>query len=219
MTLDDHKARFGGSEEAAPGWQAIEEHLVRVYGDQVPQHWGTVIKYSLGGDDPIDGVSVYRSQAGGVPHFHFCTYGFSALYDEEDRVGDDVSGYGFELTFRLRDTGQDIENLIWPINLQQNLARYVFSSHNVFADGHWIPANGPIESGADTDIVGLLFVTDPELGSIDTPHGRVDFLQMVGITSAEVEDLKARRRTARQIAAELAASNPLLITDLARSSR
>jgi len=219
MTLDDYKARYGGSDEAAPGWQAIEERLVRVYGDQAPQHWGTVIKHRLGGKDPIDGVSVYRSQAGGVPHFHICTYGFSALYYEEDRVGDEVSGYGFELTFRLRDTGQDIENLVWPINLQQNLARYVFSSHNVFADGHWIPANGPIESDADTDIVGLLFVTDPELGSIDTPHGRVDFLQMVGITSAEVEDLKARRRTAREIAAELAASNPLLITDLARSSR
>ncbi|WP_431103578.1 suppressor of fused domain protein [Roseateles noduli] len=81
------------------------------------------------------------------------------------------------------------------------------------------PANGPIKNDADADIVGLLFVTDPERGSIDTPHGLVDLLQMVGITSAEVEDLKANRRTARAIAAELAASNPPLITNLDRSSR
>ncbi|MFX7739968.1 suppressor of fused domain protein [Acinetobacter baumannii] len=41
-------------------------------------HYGTVIKYMLGGPDPIDGVSVYRSENGGA-HWHYVTYGFSEL--------------------------------------------------------------------------------------------------------------------------------------------
>ena len=46
----------------------------------------------------IYGISIYRAED--PPHWHFVTYGFSELYSKES---DDpaVSGWGFELTFRL----------------------------------------------------------------------------------------------------------------------
>ena len=47
--------------ESAPGWDAIDAVCERVFPGQEPPHYGTVIKYAVGGDDPIDGISVYRT--------------------------------------------------------------------------------------------------------------------------------------------------------------
>ena len=47
-------------EVEAIGWKAIEEEFLRVYPGQVnPKHYGTIIKWMLGGKDPLDGISVY----------------------------------------------------------------------------------------------------------------------------------------------------------------
>lgn len=75
-----------------------------------------------------------------------CSHGFSELYAKESDEPE-VSGYGFELTFRLAiapDTAADAEPPRWAMNFLQNLARYVFQSGNVFKDGDWMTANGPI---------------------------------------------------------------------------
>ena len=47
-------------EIAAVGWDAIDQALAQVYGEQEPKHYGTLIPYSLGGQDPLDGISVYK---------------------------------------------------------------------------------------------------------------------------------------------------------------
>ena len=82
-----------------PGWSAIDSRLDELYGSQEPQHWGTIVKAMAGGPDPIDGISVYQSNAGGISHLHFCTYGYTELYYNEEAVGKDCSGFGFEMTF------------------------------------------------------------------------------------------------------------------------
>lgn len=203
---------------AAPGWDAIVSSLSKVYGEQNPWHWGTLIKAIFGGPDPIDGISAYQSNASGTPHFHFCSFGFTSLYYDEESVGKEFSRFGFELTFRLANKGEQQDEVVWVCNLIQNLGRYIFESGKWFEEFHWIPANGPIYLDSDTDIVGLICVLDPELPPIDTAHGRVEFLQLVGITSAELEDIKAKRRTSKEVADSLRVGNPLLITDLARRS-
>lgn len=60
----------------------------------------------------------------------------------------------------------------------------------MFEDYHYIPANGPIKLESNTDLVGILFITDPELRTIDTPHGKLTFLQLIGITEKQLERLK-----------------------------
>ena len=45
-------------------------------------HFGTVLPYQLGGNDPIHGISVYLRDEP-VPHFHFVTYGFTDLFVKE----------------------------------------------------------------------------------------------------------------------------------------
>ncbi len=218
MKLADYKRQFGGRDDAAPGWDAINSRLEDIYLDQKPKHWGTVIKHMLGGPDPIDGISAYRCSDGGRPHLHFCTYGYTSLYYDEESVGADFSRFGFEMTFRLALELPPTEEPIWVCSLLQNLARYVFESGKWFEPSHWIPANGPIKAGTETDIVGLAFLKDPMLEPISTPHGRVEFIQAFGITQSELDSFRDTKETAERLIEKHRAINPLLITDLARKN-
>ncbi|MGG4033209.1 suppressor of fused domain protein [Paenibacillus cisolokensis] len=203
------------SEEAnAAGWDAIERAMSKIYGDQEPKHYGTLIPYMLGGRDPLDGISAYKAERP-YPHWHFVTFGFSELYDKES---DDPerSGYGFELTFRLARGETEEEPPAWAMNLLQNMGRYVFKSGNVFRNGDYLDANGPICLGADTKLTALAFVRDPELPALDTPNGQVEFLQMVGITGCELEAMQTWNTLGMLNVCE--EHMPRYITDLSRDS-
>ncbi|MDR2223892.1 MAG: suppressor of fused domain protein [Flavobacteriaceae bacterium] len=213
MTKEEYQQKY--TEEDAVGWDFISDHLDKLYGEQEPQHFGNSIPYSLGGQNPLDGLSVYNS-TNQTDHFHIVSYGFSDLYYNEEAFDHDFSGYGFELTMRLKKQGD--ENIHWAMNLMNNLAKYVFDSAKWFEEFHFIPTNSPIRLDYDTDLVGIAFVIDPELGSIETPNGRVDFLQMVAITQKELDMLWENPKTAEtaKLIEELRKDNPLLITDLDR---
>lgn len=106
----------------------------------------------------------------------------------------------------------------WVNNVMLNLARYVDKSGKWFEAYHFIPANSPIRLDTNTELTGFAFAPDPVLGSIDTPNGRVDFLQMVGITQRELDWLLQDPKTMRvkQLIDKMRADDPLLITDLTR---
>lgn len=196
------------------GWDSIDQAVKSIYGEQEPKHYGTLISYALGGSDPLDGISVYKADKP-VAHWHFVTYGFSELYEKETDNPED-SGYGFELTCRLVRQEDEEEPPAWALNLLQNMGRYVFTSGNVFQAGDYLDANGPICLGADTELTALAFVGDPELEAIDTPNGRVEFLQMVGITQDELEAMQTWN-TLGVLAAGLP-HIPFYVTDLERGS-
>ena len=213
MTLEEYKKKF--SEDDAVGWLSIDTELERLYPNQEPKHFAPAISYMLGGEFPLDGVSIYDSKKQ-EEHFHFVTYGFSELYYNEEKVNGEFSKWGFELTFRLKPFEEDNGNPGWVIALLQNIAKYVFSSGNWFEEFHYMPANGPIRLDTKTDITALIFVADPEIEKKQTPHGEVSFLQIVGITSAEFEAIKEGRTSVEEIVNKLKENNPLLITDLHR---
>ncbi len=217
MDIAEYKRLYDGRDDAAPGWDAIDARLREVYGEQEPRHWGSVIKYLLGGPDPLDGISAYECRDGGTPHLHFCTYGYSSLYYDEESVGGECSGFGFEMTFRLATPLPPREEPHWILNLLNNLARYVFQSGRWFEPYHWIPANGPIRADYPTDLVGLAFLLDPALAPIDTPHGKVELVQAFGITTGELERIKSKAATCEQVIEAHRQGNPLLVTDLDRT--
>lgn len=213
MTPEEYKNRF--SEDDAVGWLSIDHELEKLYPGQEPQHFAPSLHYALGGENPLDGISVYQSKVQN-DHFHFVTYGFSELYYNEESVSDGFSKFGFELTFRLKKGGDD--NIQWAMNMMQNLAKYVFNSGKWFEEFHFITAKGPIRLEYDTPLTALAFVSDPELGKISTPHGELQFLQMVGLTSAEYELLLQNPVIAEteKLIQTLRRDNALLITDLDR---
>ncbi|MDY1035204.1 suppressor of fused domain protein [Stenotrophomonas sp. CFBP8980] len=173
-------------DNGTPGWDAISQALCAAHPGQMPRHFGTALPWTLGGKDPLDGVSVYWSGQG-RPHWHYVSYGLSELFDKESDDAD-VSGFGFELTFRLAAAEGSTEAdspPTWPMSLLQNLARYVFQTGNVLEAGHHLDANGPIAAGHTTALRHLAFVEDPQLPARDTPNGRLQFLQAVGLTDGE----------------------------------
>jgi len=219
MDLAEYKRRYGNQDAATPGWDAINARLHEIYAGQEPKHWGTIIKHMLGGPDPIDGISAYQCTDGEINHLHFITFGYSSLYYDEEAVGKDFSRFGFEMTFRLASELPPAEDPVWVCNLLQNLARYVFKTGRWFEKYHWIPANGPIRLDFQTDIVGLAFLNDPRLKPVDSPHGRVEFIQAFGITQTELNTFKDTKQTAQPVIEYHRRTNALLVTDLSRKDR
>ena len=195
------------------GFDAITNKLAEIYPEQEPRHYGTVVPYALGGNDPLDGISVYKNEKG-IPHWHYISYGLTELYEKESEI-EEESGWGFELTFRLK-CGDEEEPPTWPMNLMQNLARYVFSSGNVFSDGHHMSCNGPIALEEETKLTAFGFILDPELEDMDTENGYMEFIQMVGITEDEMHAMMCWNGDSfMEIMDE---KYPLCVTDLFRDT-
>jgi len=213
MTLEQYKKEF--SEDDAVGWLEIDKEFDNLYPNQEPKHFAPPLPYMLGGEDPLDGISYYESKKQ-EDHYHFITYGFSELYYNEEKVNGEFSKWGFELTFRLKPFDADNGNPTWVISMLQNIAKYVFKSGNWFEEFHYMPANGPIRLETDTDITAIVFINDPEIEKKQTPHGEVSFLQIVGLTTQEYEDIKANPEIREELVNKLKENNPLLITDLNR---
>jgi GNAT superfamily N-acetyltransferase len=141
------------------------------------------------------------------------------LYYDEEAVGGEFSRFGFELTFRLASPQPSVEEPIWVCHRLQNLARYVFDSGRWFEAYHWIPANGPLRLDCETDIVGLVFLNDPTLAPIDSPDGRVEFIQAFGVTETELDQIKRNTRTPEQIVEKHRTANPLVVTEPVEEGR
>jgi hypothetical protein len=200
--------------DSAPGWDAIDAALYPIYGDREPHHYGTIVPYALGGPDPIQGISAYRN-AEPFPHWHFVTYGFSELWKKESS-DPDVSGYGFELTFRPTCSPDEETPPVWALNFLQNLGRYVFETGHGFGIGHTLPLNGPIRAESSTRIHAAALAADSQLPPIMTPNGRVEFLQVVGLTMDELDAISSWDAAAFL---ELRSQNdPILLTYLDRHS-
>lgn len=218
MTQKEYKNLF--DEDDAVGWLEIDKVVEGIYGDQKPRHYAPPLHYMVGGEDPLDGVSIYDSQKD-MFHRHLVSYGMSELYYNEEAAGGEFSKWGFEFTFRLKPFDEDGDDPTWVVNLMNNLARYVIKSGKWFEEYHVIPANGPIRlnSTAEINIVGVAFVSDPELGKIQTPHGEVSFLQMVGLTANEMNRITSASSAydeVKKVLDEMKTTNPLMITDLLR---
>ena len=135
------------ADDEAPGWQSIEKALHSVYGTRDPAaHYAPKVSMTLGGEDPIDGTTIYRSSDGS--HWHYVTFGMSELY-EKVSADPSESGWGFEFTFRLACAADDTLPPTWPIQLLNNLARYVFQSSRPFEAGHRIPLNSSIHADVE----------------------------------------------------------------------
>jgi hypothetical protein len=202
------------SDLKTPGWDALDAALKSIYGDVEPIHWAAVPHYRLGGNDPLDGISAYKN-SGPPQHWHFITYGFSELYAKESELAG-LSGYGFELTFRLARNPDETNPPSWVFGFLQNIARYVFKTGNLLDVGHHMDLNGPIALGQSTQIGAIFVAQDPQLPPIETVNGRLRFLEVVGVTQDELAASQAWKTDG--MIELIAQSNSFLVTDLWRES-
>jgi suppressor of fused-like protein len=195
-----------GPDVEAPGWDAIDAALAKLYPRVKPFHVAPGSGPYLGGG--VQGISAYPAEG----HWHLVTYGLSELYVKESSDLEE-SGFGYELTFRIPRREQQDRPPDWPFTLLEKVA--VTQREGIdYSAGSRLHVGGPID-GEKSRLTVLAFTVDSELEQIETPNGRVEFLQLVGITEEEAELMK-RSTTADSLAA-MAQENPRLITDPRRS--
>ena len=175
------------------GWDAIEEEFLRVYPGQTnPKHFATMIKWVFGGNDPLDGISIYD----GGTYWHFVTFGLTEIYDKEcdDK---EISGYGYELTLKLKkydfeDEEGELKNIC---GILQSIARLTFKNGEIFLPNEFIytgQTNG-MDMKQKSNITGFITVADTSVNTIDTPNGKVEFLELIGMTDAELKTLSNKQ--------------------------
>lgn len=129
------------------------------------------------------------------------------------------SGYGYELTFRLKKTDEDIYPPTWPAGMLQQLARSVATGSKFYV-GDSVPWHLPLDGDGDSRIRHILLADDLQLPPIVSPFGSISFIQVVGVCD---EELKASQRWNGRGLLDLlrthaSTGGDLLITDLRRRS-
>jgi len=215
MNLEEYKQRTEAEKDWAPGWDAIDTEMERLYPGQQGRHYGTdmMARAIFGGDQYLDGYTVYEANDG---HLHIVTYGLSELYTNEKAFGGEWSKWGYEMTFRL-PMCQESEYM-WVIDMLANMARYTFKSKRFLEPLQIISGGGnPIKKDSNSLLTGMIVVNDPDLPGTDTIHGRLDFLQIVGIIQSELDTITKDPAQAQKLVNMMKQNNPMLITDLSRS--
>ncbi len=214
MTKEEYIQKSNSDEEWAPGWDAIEDAFEQVYPDAEPSHYGTNMQSRaiFGGDQYLDGYSIYNSANG---YQHIVTFGMTELYADEEAFGGEYSRWGYEMTMKLKEDSP--ENCLWALDVLSNIARYTYKSENYYEAGECIPGNGTsLHIGVESLITALIVVNDTSVKTVDSLHGKVEFLQLVGITESELNAIKEDYDNIQVLIEKMKEDNPELITDMNR---
>ncbi|KAF5295325.1 hypothetical protein FQA39_LY13190 [Lamprigera yunnana] len=263
------------------GLESLYTLCRKIYPDQPnPLQVTALLKYWLAGPDPLDYISMYANpgipQENIPPHWHYISFGLSDLHGDgrvHDISGPDgISGYGFELTFRLKRQPEETAPPTWPATLMQSLGKYVFQS-DLHGDGRVHDISGPdgisgygfeltfrlkrqpeetapptwpatlmqslgkyvFQSGntlcagdhvswhcaldnSESRIQHMLMASDPQLKATQTPFGTMDFVQIVGVCA---DELRAAQQwngdgVLKMLSQLSLTGGPWLITDMRR---
>ena len=196
------------------GWHAIDEVFAKVYpGQDEPKHYGVLIPWRLGGNDPLDGISIYD----GGDYWHFVTFGLSELYEKET---DDMeySGYGMEFTMKVKKDfyGDEEEELRGICGILQSIARITFQSGEIFDVNEYLYTGQTdgMDVGQESELTGFITVLDTDAGEIQTPNGKVVFVEFIGATDAELIAIREKKMTVKELYEKMGTD----VTDYKRES-
>lgn len=186
------------------GWDEVTQAVSRHYPGAHEFH----VAYSPGlhFGSALQGCSALP----GPDHWFYVTYGLTELWGK-DSDDPEVSGFGYELTMRVRRSPADETPPEWPFRALILLAQYVRGGPQELWLGDRIRLVDGVTGDADSALTTLAVTADPVVTPIETPNGRVAFWQAVALTDADVEE--AKRSTTDAVLERLAVDDPLLIVD------
>ncbi len=199
------------SSENSPGWNAIDKALEKIYGSKEPEHFAPDVPWNLGGNDPLEGISVYYDDKNGF--YHYVTYGLTELHHKESE-NTEFSGWGFEFTLKIKSDLRLEITPKWPLNFLQQLATIVFNKQ-LSLKPYQTLSSGPMTEESST-IEGILLIQDRQLGSCISPFGKFIFLQLFGLTEKEYEGITEKSIDRREFIEKEKLTNQFLITDINR---
>lgn len=215
MTREEYAKRMKKHPDWAPGRDAIEAAFAKRYPKTEPVCFESELhdRAAFGGDEYLDGFAVYDT---GKDYQHIVTYGMSELYPSMAAFGAEYSKWGYEMTMKVRESYA--ETGTWALDLLAQLARYTFQTGNYFEPGAYIPGDGSsLHPELGSAITGLAIVSDTTVAPIETVHGRVAFLQLVGLTQPELDAITHDPDTLTGILELMRAENPELVLDMRRT--
>jgi len=204
---------MSGSGDSGTGAAALDEHIDRADGGPAAERYRPERPRRAAGPAPLEEVTAHL--VGDPPHWHLVTYGLSDLHPKRS-AEPELSGWGFELTFRVEPEAGVDEAPRWAEDFLCSLAAYVRSSGHPFAPGHHLDLRGPIRLDSDSAITAAAIALDPALEPLDGPLGRVEFFQVVGLTGAELE--LCRSWSTEGVLELVGRDDPMLVTRLDRAS-
>lgn len=208
------KSKNEENEVNALGWDAITNECERIYPSQKnPQHYGTLINWEFGGNDPIRGISIYD----GGEYWHFVTYGLSELYEKESE-NKEVSGFGMEFTFKLKKDNYENEDaeIKCICGILQAIARITFTKGEAFNAYEYLYTGQTqgIDSKMKSNITGFITIPDSQFKSIDTVNGKLNFVEFIGVTNNELQEIKSKQISVKDLYEKLGSD----VTDYNRES-
>ena len=130
---------------------------------------------------PLAEVVVFRATRP-VPHWHYVTYGLSEL-DGKRSTDPRLSGFGVEYTLRLVDDSPAPPE--WPINLLRFLAAQTWATRAPYDPTHSARLPGPMLESVSSGVEGFAGFEDVDLKPLDTPSGRVTFVNIIPLMKGE----------------------------------
>ncbi len=215
MTKEEYIAKKQADAEWAPGWNAIETEFSRIYPGVKPLHYATDFQSRaiFGGDENLDGISLYASGKG---YLHLVTFSMSELYADEFAFGGEYSRWGYEMTMKLK--AEKAENCLCAVQVLSNLARYTYRSERYFEAGQVVPGNGtPLHIGTDSKITALLAVADSSAQPQVIVHGKLEFIQFFSITEQELNAIRSDLCNIAVLTERIRQDNPDFVTDMNRT--
>ena len=191
MTREEYAKRMKKHPDWAPGWDAIDAAFAKLYPEAEPVRFESELhdRAALGGEEYLDGFAVYDTGKG---YQHIVTYGLSELYPSMAAFGSEYSKWGYE--------------------------RYTFETGNYFEPGAYIPGDGSsLHPELNSAITALAIVSDTTAAPIETVHGRVAFLQLVGLTQPELDAVARDPDALTGILERMRADDPELVLDMCRT--
>lgn len=214
MSIFDDLKKKNDKEEKSYGWDAITNEFDKIYPNQKnPKHYGTLISWNLGGNDPLRGISIYD----GGDYWHFVTYGLTELYEKESK-NKEVSGYGMEFTFKLKKDKYDNEEaeIKCICGILQSIARITFTNGEIFKPYEFIYTGQTtgIDANGRSNITGFITIPDTNAKPLNTPNGKMEFVELIGVTDNELKTLLNKELKVQELYEKLNSD----ITDYNRKS-
>lgn len=201
IVTDDSPKNTPEEDINTSGWDAIIAEFERVYpGQDNPKHYGTLIPWRLGGPNPLDGTSIYD----GGDYWHFVTFGLTELYEKESE-DKEYSGYGMEFTFKLKKgcygQADEEEEFRCICSNLDNIAKLTFDKGELFLPNEYVYTGQTegIDRYQTSKLTGFITVSDPAVNTLETPNGKVEFVEFIGVTDSELKAIMDKKIRVREL--------------------
>jgi hypothetical protein len=192
-----------GAEGETNGWAALQAAATEVVGA------GPAAVVMLDGDGGVPALDACEVFDAG-DHWLYVSFGLCDLFEPRQLLAPGISGWGYEMTFRLARRSDEETFPSWPVVLLERLAELTVRESRTLVPGDTIDPGGPIDGLPGGTLAGLLVAADPRLPPVHSDAGTVELRTLVGVSADRLQ--AAQGGQGHEVVRAIQVENPLLVT-------